>query len=96
MYFISAGLSGGIPFVCLSTGFGNIWLCEHIGCHFGDQFWWFVGTDVAVYFIYKYYMASHASTTQVQNNTTYIELERPLTVAPVSTERQVYKFVYVR
>jgi len=74
-----------------------VWLCEHLGCHFSSQFWWFVGTDVAVYFIFKYYIASHASSSQssiTEQQPTYIELERPLT--QVQIQRPVYKFVYTR
>jgi len=98
---VGAALAGGIPFIMLSTNFGFVWLCENLGCHFGPQFWWFVGTDVAVYCIFKYYMATHAASETVQerstqNNTTYIELERPLASVPVQSGKPIYKFVYVR
>jgi len=60
-YFVLAGISGGIPLAILFDNNVSIWLCEEINCHFSPEFLWFVATDIAIYCIYKYYLASHTS-----------------------------------
>jgi uncharacterized membrane protein len=60
-YFVLAGLSGGLPFVVLFNNDFTYWLCMTAGC-ISPMIFWFAGTDFAIYYIYKYYIASSTPT----------------------------------
>jgi len=93
---IAAGLSGGIPFIILFNNKIGIWLCENVGCHISTALFWFIATDFAIFFIYKYYVATHTPegslvTVSPNGRQTYVELGYAPTL-----RTQLYKIAYVR
>ena len=65
-YLFLAALSGGIGFFPLIDSKAQNYLCESFGCHWNAQTLWFIMTDVAIYFIYRYYN-TRASYSKIQN-----------------------------
>lgn len=58
-YLLLGSFAGGFGLLSIMEGKWMIWLCEHLSCYFGTDFIWFIVTDIAIYFIYKYYVARH-------------------------------------
>jgi len=59
VWVLVAGLSGFIGLVAVMDPTVDIWLCHTFGCHFSGHFVWFVLSDVSVWALYKYYIATH-------------------------------------
>lgn len=55
-YLVYAGVSGGFGFFSIMDTKLYLYLCEHFSCHFNTQFIWFLVTDIAIYYIYLYYI----------------------------------------
>jgi len=56
-YAVYATIAGAFGFFSLLDSKIDIFLCEHLGCHFSGNFWWFLVTDICIYYIYRYYQA---------------------------------------
>lgn len=56
-WLLFAGAHGGFGFFSLLSSRINSWLCNHFGCHFASSFVWFLVTDTAIYFIYRFYVS---------------------------------------
>ncbi len=56
-WLLFAGLHGGFGFFSLLDFKLSKWICENIDCHFATAFIWFLVTDTAIYFIYKFYVS---------------------------------------
>lgn len=54
-WLIFAGLHGGFGFYSILSVRLRTWLCENVSCHVATNFIWFIVTDTAMYFIYRYY-----------------------------------------
>lgn len=67
-WFFLAGSNGGLGFYTLMSSRAQRWLCETYGCHWGTNFIWFLMTDTAMYFIYRYYKAR----VKAQTRLTYV------------------------
>jgi hypothetical protein len=56
---LGASIAGGLGFFNLMDTKWQVWECEHLSCYWGSDFTWFIVTDVALYFIYQYYVKRH-------------------------------------
>jgi len=59
-WVLVAGLSGFFGLIAVMVPSIDSLLCHKFGCHFAGDFVWFVLSDVAVWALYKYYIATHA------------------------------------
>jgi hypothetical protein len=65
---LGASLAGGIGFFNLMETKWQVWECEHLSCYWGDDFTWFIVTDIAMYFIYQYYVKRHTMNKRLLSN----------------------------
>jgi len=53
----------------------NQFLCRAFGAYFNSEWWWFILSDVSMYYLYKYYVESHVSTTKKHIYSEYKDVE---------------------
>jgi len=56
-WLLFAGAHGGFGLYSIMSRKLIVWICENVGCHWATNFIWFVVTDTAIYFIYRYYVS---------------------------------------
>jgi len=56
-WLLFAGAHGGFGLYSIMSQKIITWICRHVGCHWAINFIWFVVTDTAIYFIYRYYQS---------------------------------------
>lgn len=58
-FLILAAVSGFFGLLCINDMTLYKELCELFSCYFSGGFFWFLVTPLCIYFIYKYYLATH-------------------------------------
>jgi hypothetical protein len=61
-YLFYCAFAGGFGFFSLLNMKLTVFLCEKMGCYITTEFIWFLVTDIAIYYIYKYYVARNEHT----------------------------------
>lgn len=66
-YLLLAGAAGVIG--TYTRDYADTWLCHTFGCYFAGSFWWFVFSDIAMYFVLRYYLARVEQRTENSDQT---------------------------